>query len=111
MTIVLSKRDGISIFHLKGQLDSQSTMQLNATFFEVFEKGDTQFIWDCSELTYVSSSGLRIFLQALKQLHATGGRLIITAMQPQVVEVLDMSGLKSLMILKPDIASALAEII
>lgn len=110
MNIVQSKQNGVSLFALKGRLDATSTSALDTAFTTAFDAGDRKFVWDCSDLAYISSAGLRAFLQAMKKLDASGGRLVIAAARPSVVEVFDISGFKALMALRPDVPSALAEV-
>ena len=47
---------------------------------------------DCKELEYISSSGLRILLEAQKSLKAAGGTLKLINLQEAVQNVLDMTG-------------------
>jgi anti-anti-sigma factor len=48
-------------------------------------------VLDLSRLEYVSSAGLRCFVLAAKQAKAQGGRVVITAMQPVVAEIFQIS--------------------
>jgi anti-anti-sigma factor len=77
-----------TVLILEGRLDAPSTPILDQEFQGAFNEGARKFIWDCSGLSYISSAGLRSFLQALKRLNAHGGALIIAAAPPLVVEVL-----------------------
>ena len=45
-----------------------------------------------TELSYISSAGLRVVLVLAKRLKQAGGKLVIYGMQPHVREVFDISG-------------------
>ena len=47
---------------------------------------------DCSQMSYICSSGLRVFLQMHKDVTAAGGKLIIKGLQPLIKDVFDMTG-------------------
>ena len=45
---------------------------------------------------YVSSAGLRVFLSVLKALEKVGGRMVLCAMPPFVLDVFTISGFSGL---------------
>lgn len=47
---------------------------------------------DCAGMSYICSSGLRVFLSLNKNVSAKGGKLIIRNLEPLVKGVFDMSG-------------------
>ncbi|MBO7279077.1 MAG: STAS domain-containing protein [Bacteroidales bacterium] len=53
--------------------------------------GDVVVI-DCNGMSYICSSGLRVFLGFNKNIVAKGGKLIIRNLEPLVKGVFDMSG-------------------
>ena len=110
MTISRVQENGVSIFVLAGRLETTTTVFLDREFNEAFNAGERKFVWDCSQLTYISSAGLRTVLQALKRLSAHDGHLIIAAPSHHVLEVFEISGFKELLALSPDRAKAIASL-
>ena len=49
-------------------------------------------IIDCTDMTYICSSGLRIFLAMHKDITSKNGKLVIRNLQPLVKNVFDMTG-------------------
>lgn len=49
-------------------------------------------VLDCTEMSYICSSGLRVFLAMHKDLTQSGAKLIIKGLQPMVQEVFNMTG-------------------
>lgn len=79
------------VVELTGRLDTSAAPTLSEEIEDIVnEKNDVVF--DCKELEYIASSGLRVFLQAQKALNAAGGTLKLINVQPTVQSVLDMTG-------------------
>lgn len=47
---------------------------------------------DCAGMSYICSSGLRVFLSLNKSITAKGGKLIIRNLEPLVKDVFEVSG-------------------
>ena len=47
---------------------------------------------DCAGMSYICSSGLRVFLSLNKDITAKGGKLIIRNLEPLVKNIFDTSG-------------------
>ncbi len=75
-----------------GRLDAVTSDRLAAQFQTEATSGVTRIAVDMSALDYISSSGLRVFLVALKRVQSASGRLCLAAMRSHVREVFDMAG-------------------
>ncbi|MBQ9310660.1 MAG: STAS domain-containing protein, partial [Bacteroidales bacterium] len=51
---------------------------------------------DCRKMSYISSSGLRIFLTIRKAAAAAGGKVIVRGLLPEVRSVFMMTGFLNL---------------
>ncbi|MDD5993154.1 MAG: STAS domain-containing protein [Prevotellaceae bacterium] len=70
---------------------------INAGDFEreinpVITESGVNVVFDCSELDYISSSGLRVVLKAQKMVTANKGEMKLTGVKPQIKKVFDMTG-------------------
>ena len=66
----------------------------------VVSEGDT-VILDCTAMSYICSSGLRIFLAMHKDLTQRTAKLIIRGLQPLVKNVFDMTGFSAILNIEP----------
>lgn len=66
-------------------------------------------IVDCAALDYVSSAGLRTFLQAARASQRAGIAFALCGLQPAVREVFELSGFSRMIPLHADRAAALAK--
>jgi|SRR5690349_2434582 len=96
MDIREDRKDGFLILSLEGRLDAISSKMFEEKIFALIEAGETLFIIDLSQLTYVSSAGLRVFVLASKRLSAAGGKVVLCSLQEPVKQVFDTVGFYSI---------------
>jgi anti-anti-sigma factor len=108
MNILSSEENGVTILAFTGRLDTNTVAAVDQAFATAVAAGGRNFVWDFAQLNYISSAGLRTVLQALKQVSAKGGKLVVCSLSRNVHEVFDISGFKSLLTICPDRAKALA---
>jgi len=80
---------------LNGRLDTVNAPLLESKIKE--QKDITELTLDFKGVSYISSMGLRVLLQAKKAMKADGARLSIINMQDSVREIFEMTGFLSLM--------------
>jgi anti-sigma B factor antagonist len=110
MEIIESKQNDISIYKLKGRLDSNTSPGLEQKLATAMENGATNMILDFENLDYISSAGLRIILKTTKDLKRSDGRIILCAMQDYVKEVFEIAGFDSFLPIVPSMDDAIAQL-
>jgi len=83
--------DGL-IAAIEGRLDTASARQFSIDMQPLMDNADKQLTIDCEKLSFVSSSGLRLFLMLRKETIARGGKVVIKNMQEAVKTVFAMTG-------------------
>ena len=86
-----SKINDISILEISGRLDATNSSTLEEQIISSINNGNQKFVADLSDLEYISSAGLRVFLAVAKKL-SNIGHIHLCCMQTQVKEVFEMSG-------------------
>lgn len=81
---------------LIGRLDTPSAVALESELDPIKAEGITSLLIDCSELSYISSSGMRIFFTLYKHFTAKGGSLVLKALNEEIKEVFEMTGFLSI---------------
>lgn len=76
----------------RGRLDADLALQLTPVLEQLIKEGLYRLIIDFRHTTYVSSSGLRTLLTAVRQTRAHGGDVKLFGLEPQVRRVFSMSG-------------------
>ena len=77
---------------LIGELNTMTTTEQADELQQVLNISDKALIIDCSELEYISSAGLRFFMQLKKASEAKGGSIRIAHLNEDVADIFSMSG-------------------
>ena len=81
---------------LIGELDTTATTNQTEELNSVLALADKALEIDCSELEYISSAGLRFFMQLKRESEAKGGRIRITHLNEDVNDIFRMSGFQNI---------------
>ncbi len=81
---------------LEGRLDTAAAVEATTDFKNLSEKADRAIVLDCSQLEYISSSGLRLFIGLRKDSAAKGGKVIVERMNDDIRNVFTMTGFLNL---------------
>ncbi len=98
MDITINKLDDRLVVTMIGDLDNAASTKAERSLAPVFECTDCDILIDCTQLNYISSSGLRIMLNIFKHARGNGHAAILKGVSGVVEEVFEMSGLKDLFI-------------
>lgn len=89
---IRKETDGSTVkLFLSGRLDTTTAPELEAEL----ENCGTDLLLDFSDLSYISSAGLRVLLTAQKTVNAADGSLTIAHVNEEIMEVFDMTGFSS----------------
>ena len=81
---------------VSGRLDTPAAVKAQQEIVPIMENVDKVITLDCSDLEYISSSGLRLFLTIRKEASAKGGKVIIKNINDEIKKVFTMTGFFSL---------------
>lgn len=96
MDKILDKSTATITIVIDEPLNAQHLQELQDQVAEITLGFGTKLILDCTNMDYICSSGLRIFLGILKQAESVGATLIVRGVQPLVRNVFDMTGFTSM---------------
>lgn len=96
MNIKKEKIENFIVLKIKGRVDTMHSVKLEAEVDQLFESGEKDFIFNCSEMNYISSSGLRVFLVAQKKVISIKGKLYLCNLQPAIQDIFKISGFSNL---------------
>lgn len=96
MTTTIQTKDNQVIASFIGRLDTAAAVEVAETVKPLYEAANKEIILDCSQLEYISSSGLRIFLAIRKEAAAKGSKVIVRSINDDIRQVFVMTGFISL---------------
>lgn len=79
-----------------GRLDTAASSQFATDMQPILDNTSKQIVLDCSEMEFISSSGLRLFLSIRKATIADGGTVTIKGVNENVKQVFTITGFYSL---------------
>lgn len=83
-----------------GRLDTPASVQTAEDVKPLLEVSNKEIILDCTDLEYISSSGLRIFLSIRKEAAGHGSKVIVRNINADIRQVFMMTGFVSLFVIE-----------
>ncbi|MGE5394149.1 MAG: STAS domain-containing protein [Candidatus Saccharibacteria bacterium] len=96
MNIKKEKAGSFTVLKIKGRIDTIHATVLENEVSQLFDNEEKNLIFNCSEVDYISSSGLRVFLVAQKKALSIHGKLYLCNLQPAIQEIFRISGFSNL---------------
>lgn len=99
LSIDRSQDEQGTVIALKGRLDTDNADKFEDEVTSKIE-GVQHLTMDLSELSFISSAGLRVFMQAAKNVAEAGGTFIVKGATDEVKAVFEMTGLDNVVEMK-----------
>lgn len=96
MELIINKTDNEVVARLVGRLDTPASQDIASDVQALIEEAGNTIILDCKEMSYISSSGLRIFLTLRKAAADKGGHIIVRDINDDIRGVFMMTGFLNL---------------
>ena len=91
MKIIRKKENGIIRIVIKGRLDADSAPKAEKILKKIVAKNKISLLFDLCELEYMSSAGLRVILNAARQVNQKGGKIVLCCLNEVVKEIFESS--------------------
>lgn len=92
MEIKINEENGGYVAEFNGRLDTPAAISAQQNMTPLMENADKEITLDCTNLEYISSSGLRLFLALRKETSLKGGKVIIKNINDEIKKVFMMTG-------------------
>lgn len=92
MEMTKTEVNGVPVIALKGRLDMAGAQAIDLKFMAQTSAQKISTVVDLSGLTFLSSVGIRVFMQNAKALSLAGKKLLLAGAGGEVAEVLRISG-------------------
>lgn len=97
MEIQIIKEGDIDVLKISGRVDTTTSALLEESVSPYFSKTGSKVMFECEDMEYISSAGLRVFLTAHKNIAMKGGGFTVRNLKPQVKSVFDMTGFSKIL--------------
>lgn len=95
------------ILILKGEIDASNSVELDAAISQLVVEEANVILIDCSELDYISSAGLGVFMSYLDEFEENRIKMAIYGLKDKVFQVFHILGLDQLITIRPTKEEAL----
>lgn len=85
-----------TIVKIIGELDTLATTEQADELQKVLAVADKALVIDCGEMEYISSAGLRFFMQLKRESEAKGGSVRVSHLNEDVADIFRMSGFENI---------------
>jgi len=94
----LARKDNgeLSTLHIKGYLDAHTAPELENALQSLVDEGRYKIIVSFTELSYISSAGLGVFMGFIEDVRENNGDIKLTNMSPKIYRVFDLLGFPTL---------------
>lgn len=107
MEMKVIQDDGVYIqIALAGKMDVAGVQKIEGQFINLIASSKKNAVVDISDLSFIGSMGLRVFLSAAKSLSWEKKSLILVKPQPMVNEVLEASSFQDIVTIEQDLKAA-----
>ena len=92
MKTTIQEQDGQLVAILEGRLDTAVSEEVEEQLSPLHKCKDKDIVIDCTNLTYISSSGLRLLLDILKNAQAHGHHVYMKDISNTIREAFTLTG-------------------
>ena len=96
MEILEREAGNVNIICLSGRLDAYCSNDVEKKLNSLIDADRVRLVVNLDQLEYISSSGLRVLLAALKKTRKQQGDIRLACLKPYIKEVFDIAGFTQL---------------
>ena len=96
MNVTIQEQDGNMVAIMVGNLDTAAAVEVEKTMAPLYEVEGKNIIIDCTDMPYISSAGLRIFLGLLQAMKEKGGHVYIKGINDNVRAIFTITGFSNI---------------
>ena len=105
---VVSFNGPVLLLQARGRINALTADAFEVQVRRAVASTDRDVIIDGSQVTYLSSAGLRVFLQLWQELNREDRALQVCALKPYIKQVFEIVGFDQIITIEADTAAALA---
>lgn len=88
--------DQVEVLEISGELDAHTASKLEDSLKSLIDKNKHNIVVNCSDLEYIASAGLGVFMAYIEDVRGLGGDIKLTNMNEKVYNVFDLLGFPTL---------------
>lgn len=93
VSFAVEEHGDIPVLAVAGEIDVYTAPKLREQLLELAHAGRTTVVADLTDVSFVDSTGLGVLVSGMKRFREAGGDLRLVVTQPQILKVLEITGL------------------
>jgi anti-sigma B factor antagonist len=93
LQVTVESEGATPLLRVAGEVDIQTSPILEMELNSLLDQGTTSILVDLAGVTFLDSTGLSVLIAGLKRCQTTGGDLRLQSPRPNVLRVLEITGL------------------
>lgn len=95
MQFIIEQIGKITQVKITGRVDALCADDLQAFLLDLFAREQIYLVIDCSDVFFLSSAGMRVFLTSMQEAEKKGGKIFFCGFKDRVEEVIRLTGLSN----------------
>lgn len=96
MKIHIKEDREVQILEISGEIDFHTSRELREKLQKILDKESPKLLVNLKKVSYIDSSGLATFVEALQKIHRSGGKLVLVGLTQAVRGVFEIAKLDSI---------------
>lgn len=92
MNTVIKEIDNKYVVTLEGEMDTAAANEAEEVLKQLYNNEGKEVVFECKDLEYIASSGLRILINILKVTMAKGSRVVLRNVNDDIKNVFKLTG-------------------
>lgn len=105
---LVESRDSVLLLRAQGHINTRSAALFEVTAFRSIDDSRLDVVVEASQVTYLSTAGLRVFIRLWRELKESNRSLVICNLKPYINQVFELLGFHKVIDIRSDVESALA---
>ena len=97
MEIKQKQQNDVTVIAFSGSMDATTSQQILDSVAQTITEGHVQLVFDLSDLSYLSSAGVRAVLSLRQDTRANGGDVRLACASGNIRRSLDIAGITKIM--------------
>jgi anti-anti-sigma factor len=98
------------VMSVRGEVDLHNSPDLRTELLDLVGKHAPQrLVLNLAQVPYMDSSAIAVLVEALQKIRKTGGKVLLTDLQPRVKSLLEIARLGSIFVICKDEAEAMTK--
>jgi anti-sigma B factor antagonist len=103
-----SEPNGVPVLNARGEIDVATAPEFHEALAEMISHTPQLVIVNLTDVSFIDSTGLGVLVGALRDVRTTGGDLRLVVTQPQIIKLLELTGLDNVFEIVSDTEDAVA---